>query len=253
VEAKSGRNAAHPQFTGKERDETGLDYFGARYYSGALGRFTSPDPKAESARLEDPQSWNRYGYTRNNPLKYVDPDGKDYQIVYNPKTNTATVTINIVLTGPGDNKQLASDWQKDTNAKIGGKHQASFGMTLDVKVNVTTDPESLPALGRNEMDVDSAHQKTELTATNKGTGTPTDLAEPNARTHETLHFGGLADQYDPKTNMPLKGQEGTMMGDPHNPNSQFTQQEIDQMGRNACNNSASCLKQNPEPKKPEVK
>src|SRR5689334_7775410 len=34
-----------PRCTGKERDqETGLDYFGARYFSGAQGRFTSPDP-----------------------------------------------------------------------------------------------------------------------------------------------------------------------------------------------------------------
>jgi RHS repeat-associated protein len=33
------------QFTGKERDaETGLDYFGARYFSGVQGRWTSPDP-----------------------------------------------------------------------------------------------------------------------------------------------------------------------------------------------------------------
>ncbi|MEO8660108.1 MAG: RHS repeat-associated core domain-containing protein, partial [Bryobacteraceae bacterium] len=33
------------EFTGKERDaETGLDYFGARYFSGAQGRFTTPDP-----------------------------------------------------------------------------------------------------------------------------------------------------------------------------------------------------------------
>ena len=33
------------QFTGKERDtETGLDYFTARYLSGAQGRFMSPDP-----------------------------------------------------------------------------------------------------------------------------------------------------------------------------------------------------------------
>ena len=35
-------------FTGKERDaESGLDFFGARYVSGAQGRFTSPDPSAE--------------------------------------------------------------------------------------------------------------------------------------------------------------------------------------------------------------
>lgn len=33
------------KFTGKERDaESGLDYFGARYYSSSMGRFSSPDP-----------------------------------------------------------------------------------------------------------------------------------------------------------------------------------------------------------------
>lgn len=65
-----------PFFTGKERDaETGLDYFGARYLSAAQGRFTSPDPLLNSGRPEIPQSWNRYAYTLNNPLKYVDPDG----------------------------------------------------------------------------------------------------------------------------------------------------------------------------------
>ncbi len=69
------------QFTGKERDtETGLDYFGARYYSGAQGRFTSPDPENASADPADPQSWNGYAYARNNPLKYVDPDGLAYRI-----------------------------------------------------------------------------------------------------------------------------------------------------------------------------
>ena len=57
------------KFTGKERDaETGLDYFGARYMSAAQGRFTSGDPFLGSGRPEDPQSWNRYAYARNNPL-----------------------------------------------------------------------------------------------------------------------------------------------------------------------------------------
>lgn len=64
------------QITSKERDaETGLDYFGARYYSGAQGRFTSPDPLLNSGRPTNPQSWNRYAYTLNNPLRYVDPTG----------------------------------------------------------------------------------------------------------------------------------------------------------------------------------
>ena len=64
------------QFTGKERDsERGLDYFGARYFSGAQGRFTSPDPLLNSGRPWNPQSWNRYAYTLNNPLKFTDPTG----------------------------------------------------------------------------------------------------------------------------------------------------------------------------------
>jgi RHS repeat-associated protein len=57
---------------------TGLDYFGARYFSGAQGRFTSPDPMLASGRAEDPQSWNRYAYGRNNPLRFIDPTGLDY-------------------------------------------------------------------------------------------------------------------------------------------------------------------------------
>jgi RHS repeat-associated protein len=63
---------------GKERDdETGLDYFGARYYSSTMGRFTSVDPIAMAvARLIDPQSINLYSYTRNNPLKFIDPTGQ---------------------------------------------------------------------------------------------------------------------------------------------------------------------------------
>ena len=64
------------QFTSKERDvETGLDYFGARYFTSMEGRFTSPDPLHASARPSAPQSWNRYTYVLNNPLKLVDPTG----------------------------------------------------------------------------------------------------------------------------------------------------------------------------------
>jgi RHS repeat-associated protein len=63
-------------FTGQMRDvETGLDFFGARFYSGALGRFTSPDPLLNSGRPWEPQSWNRYAYTLNNPLRFTDPTG----------------------------------------------------------------------------------------------------------------------------------------------------------------------------------
>jgi RHS repeat-associated protein len=64
------------KFTSKERDiETGLDFFGARYYGSTQGRFTSADPLLSSGSIYDPQTWNRYSYTLNNPLKYIDPLG----------------------------------------------------------------------------------------------------------------------------------------------------------------------------------
>jgi RHS repeat-associated protein len=75
----SAATAGQPRrFTGKERDaETGLDYFGARYYQAKLARFTTVDPVYTwRDNLVDPQRWNRYAYGRNNPHRYVDPDGK---------------------------------------------------------------------------------------------------------------------------------------------------------------------------------
>jgi len=57
---------------------TGLDYADQRYYANQFGRFMTPDPyKAGrgSGVAEDPQSWNRYSYTRNDPINRIDPRG----------------------------------------------------------------------------------------------------------------------------------------------------------------------------------
>lgn len=71
-------DGARQKFTQKERDnETGLDCFGERYYASTQGRFVSVDPLGASAIVSNPQSFNRYTYVLNNPLKYVDPDGLD--------------------------------------------------------------------------------------------------------------------------------------------------------------------------------
>jgi len=102
------------QFTSKERDiETGLDYFGARYYSGNQGRFTgmdSYDVNIERQRttnqeemdtlfreyIGQPQNWNRYSYALNNPLKYVDPNGlsaEENDLEYKRTLLGKTITI----------------------------------------------------------------------------------------------------------------------------------------------------------------
>jgi RHS repeat-associated protein len=64
------------RFTSQAKDdETGLMYYGARYYDPELGRFIQADTII--ARIFDPQCLNRYSYCANNPLKYTDPTGHD--------------------------------------------------------------------------------------------------------------------------------------------------------------------------------
>ncbi len=73
-----GNDNINQKFTGQIRDsETGLDFFNARYFGAALGRFTSPDPANAGADLTNPQSWNGYAYVWNNPLVNTDPSGAD--------------------------------------------------------------------------------------------------------------------------------------------------------------------------------
>jgi RHS repeat-associated protein len=75
------------KFAGHEFDyDTGLTYMDARYYNSSSGRFLSLDPVFldMSANLSDPQALNSYSYARNNPLRYIDPDGgswRDYAAV----------------------------------------------------------------------------------------------------------------------------------------------------------------------------
>jgi RHS repeat-associated protein len=74
-----GNDPTH--LTGKERDsESGLDYFGARYYGSSMGRFMSPDwaAKIEAvpyAQLSNPQTLNLYAYVGNNPTSLTDSNG----------------------------------------------------------------------------------------------------------------------------------------------------------------------------------
>ena len=110
-------DATDGKFTGKLRDnETGLDFFGARYFSGAQGRFTTPDefkggglfdPETglsdetigplPYADISDPQTLNKYAYVRNNPLRYVDPDGHCFEDACVVET-VATVTVAAAVT-----------------------------------------------------------------------------------------------------------------------------------------------------------
>jgi RHS repeat-associated protein len=60
------------RFNSKELDpETGLAYYGARYYQNKIGVWLSVDPKSVDA-----PSWSPYSYSTNNPVVFADPDGQ---------------------------------------------------------------------------------------------------------------------------------------------------------------------------------
>ena len=60
------------KFNAKELDtETGWYYYGARYYNPSTSTWLSVDPLAE-----DYKSWSPYNYTLNNPINFIDPDGR---------------------------------------------------------------------------------------------------------------------------------------------------------------------------------
>ena len=65
------------RFNGKELDqETGLAYYGARYYDNKVGVWMSVDPPLVTETLDS------YVFTGSNPVLFIDPDGQDVNIKY---------------------------------------------------------------------------------------------------------------------------------------------------------------------------
>ncbi len=141
------------KFTGYEFDaETGLNYAQARYQSSVQGRFTSVDPLGPSANTGDPQSFNRYSYVSNSPLRYVDPTG------------TSLMDMGIIQTS---NEAFARTLQGNANAQF--QHEANNTYAAERNLAITQTPTG-DTSGGNYMTTNTASQNTT---------TSTDVAYPN--------------------------------------------------------------------------
>jgi RHS repeat-associated protein len=128
------------KFTLKERDnETGLDYFGERYYSSTQGRFTIVDPLGGSARMSNPQTMNRYTFVLNNPLRYVDPNGlkeKEPWDQLNSEEQHALITKLVKLKDPRRatlKEQAAAAKRFKELVSVDGNPQATAGRIATAK------------------------------------------------------------------------------------------------------------------------
>jgi len=144
-------DSVRQKFGSKERDnETGLDYFIARYFSSIQGRFTSPDDFLNDTHVSEPQSWNLYVYVGNNPLRYIDPTGEirrkpDGTVVFDPndidkKTGKAKDSDYIYIQRLGADGSITTTKWKAIKGSIytdNGTKITAYKATTAVSVEVT--------------------------------------------------------------------------------------------------------------------
>lgn len=179
--------------TGKERDsETGLDYFGARYYGSNMGRFMTPDPlpwihwqngnrddqQRFAAYIANPQNFNMYAYVLNNPLNKTDPTGMNACGTKDDSSCKVTITIT-------DRSKDAKGNYNDQYTNVA--NQGNYNATAVVNVN--------------GKDVGTFLIKTTPSDSNKS-GT---LSAGVYSGTLTEHSGHLAIRIQPTTDLPTTG------------------------------------------------
>ena len=101
-------NSYQYKYNGKELQETGMYDYGARFYMPDIGRWGVVDPLAEKYISLTP-----YNYTLNNPIRYVDPDGRDGGV-----TGTGTIDDPFIVTANYYHFGLTKDQKKGLAASI---------------------------------------------------------------------------------------------------------------------------------------
>jgi RHS repeat-associated protein len=112
------------KYTGKEKDATGLYYFGARYYDPTIGRFITRDPI--KGNIMNPQSLNSYVYCLNNPMKYIDPDGEspwDHDWLPDGDVEVDPATWDTFY-DPELRQKYYDEWAQKSSSSSGRKHKS---------------------------------------------------------------------------------------------------------------------------------
>ncbi len=183
-------SAAKYIFAGKERDgETGLDYFGTRYYDTTTARLISVDPYFGSQNQSqvvssNPIDYQLYCYAHNSPLSKVDPDGQKTTTVLDKSAKTITVHSDIKIYGAAASDKVAKKVKSLIERAYKGFKSKINGIEYNVKfdVQVTYDPKALGAYLTNNSDADIFEIK-------KGSSPLYRPGDPKGRSNETIGVG----------------------------------------------------------------
>lgn len=218
-------------FNAKEFDEeTGMYYYGARYYEPRVSVWMSTD----SEELKFPNI-GTYTYAANNPIKFIDADGKSARVTKNTADKTVTITAHFVFFGEASSSLLASQMAQDIQNKwnephakvvidgtqysvkfvITGEHRdKGFGLSLEKAFN--TDPTNNYVEVRNTVDDGPIKGVSYMTrGGNEGVFLKSNVEKVGSSTeaHEFGHSLGLwpgTKKGHPEGNLLGKGQPGIM-------------------------------------------
>ena len=231
----AGQSVQPYKYGAKELDrENGLNLYDsqARHYDPILGRTTTLDPKATEYFSISPYAW-----CAGNPVKFVDPDGRDATVVINGLN--VTINVNIYIYGSGAS-QATAKMMEDNIKKYWCKNPEnnqqwtytdnelnksfSINFNISVKLYDSEDPEKTPGLFSgvyNPFNRDNFIEIKDIQRSNvvggdegvwrsKGRGNR-NLKDDDPSVHEFGHLLGFKDRYSKKG--ANKGWEGNIMAE----------------------------------------
>jgi len=194
-----------PGYTGHVNDaDSGLIYMQARYYDSIVSRFLSSDPKKLSPG--DVYNFDRFSYGNSNPIRNIDPDGRNAIITHN-SDGSINIQVPIKFSGPAANQQNIDAIKSDVASRWSGLYVVG-GEITKVSVAVVDVNESTPKSAINNITLTNGpttygpakgvsyvqdHQHGEWNMASSG-------MKVGEAAHETGHLMDEADHYVSSTN-----------------------------------------------------
>jgi len=254
------------RFTSKEFDrETGLYYYGARYYEPKLSRWMSADPAGfelinpnrDDYSLIEALNW--YSYVGNNPVKYVDPTGLTAEYEIDHENKQINIEVDIEIYGNNANQAVADEykkgiedaWSSDKSGKnweinVGGdNYQVNFDVSVKVAEKEPSLLKKISSLffgNKNYVNVDSSITRSSVLGGSLGMWRANgrngkSLANDNPAAHEFGHLLGFMDRYSEHGGA-NHGWSGNIMAEPAMKGN-VEQRNIDAIGKYLMNRQLS--------------